>query len=189
MNTNIKKYAGVFAVSAVLIAGIASAAITPIPSISNTLAVNGSVVKSTDVNKLAQAINILDARTNGSQDFDFGSKKGINLAEPTTNTDAATKQYVDNSDGWIDVPLTDTSDFDGNCTYRNTNAAHSGYAIMPILGPTELRITDDWDHNGIIESIIIRSTNKSQYEGYWWNGASTDSTTGPVVKLEKNCSL
>ncbi|MGB4774333.1 MAG: hypothetical protein WBP45_04115 [Daejeonella sp.] len=63
MKTQIKKYAGVLLASAVVVTGIASAAVTPIPTISNTFAVAGQVIKSADLNKLAEAVNILDLRT------------------------------------------------------------------------------------------------------------------------------
>lgn len=55
--TNFQKYAGIALASTVVIGGIASAAITPIPVISNTFAVAGQVIKSADINKLAEALN------------------------------------------------------------------------------------------------------------------------------------
>ncbi|MGB4774334.1 MAG: hypothetical protein WBP45_04120, partial [Daejeonella sp.] len=48
--------------SAVVVTGIASAAVTPIPTIANNFAVAGQVIKSADLNKLAEAVNILDQR-------------------------------------------------------------------------------------------------------------------------------
>jgi len=68
MKKNIKKYTGVLLVSTVVIGGIASAAMTPIPTISNTFAVAGQVIKSTDLNKLAEALNILDTRDTALQE-------------------------------------------------------------------------------------------------------------------------
>jgi len=107
MKTQIKKYAGFALASTVVIAGIASAAITPIPTISNTFAIAGQKILSADINKLAEALNILDARTNGTT--------------PTEPNHLADKEYVDSLvPKWVDVPLTDTADFDTYCRYRFT---------------------------------------------------------------------
>jgi len=82
MNSFVKKYAGIALASTVVIGGIASAAITPIPTISNTFAVAGQKIFSADLNKLAEALNILDTRTQKIIKWEEISITDTNLFDP-----------------------------------------------------------------------------------------------------------
>lgn len=62
MNIQIKKYTGIILASAVILGGIASAAITPSFPGSLPTAVTGAVVKPSDVNTLVSAVQNLDKR-------------------------------------------------------------------------------------------------------------------------------
>ena len=62
MKNFIKKYSGTLLAGTVVVAGITSAAVTPIGTLPNAVA--GNVIKASDINDLVTAVGILDARTN-----------------------------------------------------------------------------------------------------------------------------
>ena len=97
--------------------------------------------------------------------------------------------------GWVDVPLTDTADFDMACSYRTTlNIANDSIsrtwhgsdvivAEAASVGPKYLAyVKQDAGYFG------IRNTHKSVYGQRNGNtGAYTASSTVTVTKIEKNC--
>lgn len=169
MNFSLKNTALVFGVSATLCIGIASAAITPIPSVSNTFAVAGQVIKPSDMNKLAQAINILDLRTNGTA--------------PTDPNHLTDKEYVDtkmaSADVWESVSFSDTAPFDVNCVYRDESGLHD------VVTPDYIYAVRDWNFDGVTETFKIEKSSKGSWTAYWTGG----NAVGSPLKLEKNCSL
>ncbi len=62
MKNFIKKYSGSLVAGTIAVAGITSAAVTPIGTLPN--AVSGNVIKASDINDMAAAIKVLDTRTN-----------------------------------------------------------------------------------------------------------------------------
>lgn len=169
---NIQKIINIIGISAVLIGGIAYAAITPIPTISNTFAVNGSIIHSTDINKLAQAINILDSRTNGTPPID-----------PNNLTD---KEYVDSLAGWTNIVLTDTNDFSLACEYRAFQSDRTLYSSQVKTAYIDFIADDSAD--GVTDTIRIVKGLKGSSVTYWWfDGPQSSGPTANIIQLQKKC--
>lgn len=110
--------------------GISYAAWTPIPSISNTIAVSGQVIKSSDINKMAQAINILDDRTQdriGSGTFTLTSTNSamINIPSDTTGVYTEMSFSVDKTGWYMLFP-------NNSFVAEHSGLSHGGYTYWKI---------------------------------------------------------
>ncbi|MDI5950339.1 tail fiber domain-containing protein [Flavobacterium yafengii] len=107
---------------------------TNISLTSGNLFVGDVTGKASDVSKSTISLSGFAAAT---ADIDLGTKKIVNLAEPTIATDAATKNYVDTKDiAPADISLTSGNLFVGDGTGKASDVSKSTIALSGFAAAT-----------------------------------------------------
>ena len=119
-------------------------------------------------------------RLNSAGDFDISGKKLTNVGAPTTNTDAATKKYVDDSStSHTSSGLTVNSNIDMKDTYRILNLKSPSDADEPATKQyADSKFLDRGGDRGMIANLVL---NNHRIKRVAEPTSSTDATTKNYV--------